>query len=189
MKLYIRNMACESCKAVVFSALESLDLNPVKVELGEAEVKKQPDKEQKRKLNALIRKVGLELVEHKGSTVIEKIKQAAYEYVHASVPPKVNFSEYLSKKLGYEYNYLSNIFSDIEDTTIAHYLTLLKTEYAKELILFEDLPLREIASRLHYSSSSHFSAQFKKVTGLSPSHFKKVKQKRRYSIQELSGDK
>jgi YesN/AraC family two-component response regulator len=185
MKLYIRNMACESCKVVVREALTKLKLHPVKVELGEAEIKENIDNEDKVKLNSIIRKVGLEVVEQKSGILVEKIKKHVLEYVHASKHPNMNLSDYLAKKLNYDYNYLSNIFSDTEATTITHYMNSIKMERAKEMIMFEDLTLSEIAERLNYSNLSHFSTNFKKIAGLPPSHFKRLKEKRRKTIQDI----
>ncbi len=186
MKLYIRNMACESCKVIVRDSLEKLKLHPVKVALGEAEIKEEIGEEKKEKLNKMIREAGLEIIESKGSILIEQMRHGIYEYVHSPKPPSVNLSDYLSKKLGYDYNYLSNVFSDVEANTITNYMNSLKVERAKEMLLFEDLTLTEIAEKLHYSNLSHFSAHFKKITGLPPSHFRKLKDKRRKTIQEIN---
>lgn len=185
MKIYIRNMACESCKIVVKEALDKLKLQPVKVELGEAEIKGKIGTEEKNKINGMIRKAGLELVENKGGILIEKIKKCVLEYVDSDKTHQLNFSDYLAKSLDYDYNYLSNVFSEVEVQTIMNYLNAVKIERAKELILFNDLSLTEIAEKLHYSSISHFSAQFKKSTGLKPSAFKKLKEKRRITMQAL----
>jgi AraC-like DNA-binding protein/copper chaperone CopZ len=186
MKIYIRNMACESCKVVVKDALEKIKIKPVKVELGEAEIKGEIKPEQKKKLNEEIKKAGLELVESKGGILIEKIRREIIEYVYKSEKPsKENFSDYLSKKLNYDYTYLANIFSEVQATTIAQYLISLKIERAKEIIMFEDFTLTEIATKLHYKNLSHFSAQFKRVTGYPPSYFKNLKEKRRTVLQSL----
>lgn len=186
MKLYIRNMACESCKIVVKTALEKLKLHPVKVDLGEAEIKKNIKPEQKQKLNAEIAKAGLQVIENKNSIIIEKIRREILNYIDQEKQPKVNFSDYLQKKLNYDYNYLSGLFSEVEATTIAQYMISVKIERAKEMIMFDDFSLSEIAEKLHYSNLSHFSLQFKKSTGLSPSHFKKLREKRRVVIQDMN---
>ncbi len=186
MKLYIRNMACESCKVVVKEALEKLHLQPLKVELGEAEIKKDIKPEQKEKLNAEISKAGLQLIENKNGIIIEKIRKAILDYIDAEKNPKLNFSDFLHKRLNYDYNYLSNLFSEVEARTIAQYMISIKIERAKEMIMFEDHTLSEIAEKLHYSNLSHFSLQFKKSTGLTPSHFKKLREKRRIVIQDLN---
>lgn len=186
MKIYIRNMACESCKVVVKEALVKLNLHPIKVELGEAEIKEDLSDAKKQKLDAIINKVGLEIVESKGGILIEKIKNYCQEYVISEKHIKVNISDFLSQKLKKDYNYLSNIFSEIEMCTIVHYINLLKVEKAKEMILFEDYNLTEIAAKLNFNNLSAFSTQFKKITGFNPTHFKNLKNKRRLAIQELT---
>ncbi|MCW3102175.1 MAG: transcriptional regulator, AraC family [Bacteroidetes bacterium] len=180
-------MACESCKVVVRSALEKLNLPAVKVELGEIVTKEDITDDQKKKLNDLIKKAGLELLERRQGILIEKIKKNMIEYVYSPAPkPAGKFSAWLSKKLGHTYAYLANFFSEVEATTIEQYLIALKIERIKELIILEECSLSQIADKLHYSSIAHMSNQFKKVTGLSPSHFKKLKKKRRITIQDLA---
>ncbi|MBK6730606.1 MAG: helix-turn-helix transcriptional regulator [Bacteroidetes bacterium] len=186
MKIYIKNMACESCKVVVKEALEELDISPVKVELGEIETKEDISDEKKMKLNIKIKKVGLELLEKKQGALIEKIRKVIVDYVYKSdEKPKVKFSVLLSKELDYSYTYLANFFSEVEATTIEQYVIALKIERIKELIIFGEHTLSEIAYKLHYSSVAHLSAQFKKITGLTPSHFKALKEKRRITIQNI----
>lgn len=181
-------MACESCKVVVKEALEELNLHPVKVELGEAVLKEELSKEKKEQLNSIIQKVGLEIIESKGGILIEKIKKYCHEYVNSETHIKVNISDYLNKKLDRDYNYISNVFSEVTSSTIIHYVNLIKMEKAKELIIFQDFNFTEIASKLNFSSLSAFSTQFKKITGFTPSHYKQLKEKRRKAIQELSDD-
>ncbi len=179
-------MACESCKVVVKEALEELDISPVKVELGEIETKEDISDEKKMKLNIKIKKVGLELLEKKHGALIEKIRKVIVDYVYKSdEKPKVKFSVLLSKELDYSYTYLANFFSEVEATTIEQYVIALKIERIKELIIFGEHTLSEIAYKLHYSSVAHLSAQFKKITGLTPSHFKALKEKRRITIQNI----
>ncbi|MGZ4057077.1 MAG: helix-turn-helix domain-containing protein [Bacteroidia bacterium] len=186
MKIYVKNMACESCKLVVKNALEELNLIPLKVELGEIITKEDVTDNQKKKLNSLIKKAGLELLEKKQGVLIEKIRKIIIDYVyHSEQKPKRKFSVVLSAKLGHNYAYLANFFSEVEATTIEQYLISLKVERIKELIILEELSLSQIADKLHYSSIAHLSNQFKKATGLSPSHFKKLREKRRITIQEL----
>ena len=186
MKLYVKNMACLSCKVVVKEALEELEIHPVKVELGEIETKEELTKDDKEKLNKKIKQVGLEILESKQGLLIEKIRKVAVDYVyHTEEKIITNFSLYLSSKLNYSYTYLSNFFSEVEATTIEQYVIAMKIERIKELIMFEDFTLTEIAYKLHYSSVAHLSSQFKKVTGLTPSHFKALKKKRRIAIQNL----
>jgi len=186
MKIYIRNMACESCKVVVRDALLELNLHPVKVELGLAETKEDLSNNKKEKFENMIKKVGLEIVESKGGVLIEKIKLLCQQYITSKTQKKVNLSDYLSDKLNKDYNYLSNAFSEMEANTIVHYVNTIKMERAKEMILFEDHNLTEIAENLNFNSLSAFSAQFKKITGFTPTHFKKLKEKRRLAMQELS---
>ncbi len=186
MKLYVRNMACLSCKVFVKEAMEELKIEPVKVELGEIETRKELSADEKQKLNSKIKKVGLELMENKQGAIIEKIRKVVVDYVyHTEEKIITNFSDYLSKKLNYNYTYLANLFSEVEVSTIEQYVIAMKIERIKELIMFEDMTLTEISYKLHYSSVAHLSAQFKKVTGLTPTHFKELKKKRRIAIQNL----
>lgn len=188
MKIYIKNMACESCKVVVKNALEELNLHPTQIELGEATIKEELDDEKKEKLNSIIKKVGLEIIESKGAILIEKIKNYCQEYVNNDKGEKTNLSDYLAERLNLDYNYLSNAFSEVTSSTIINYTNLLKMEKAKEMILFEESNFSEIATKLNFSSLSAFSTQFKKITGFSPTHFKNLKEKRRKAIQELNED-
>ena len=186
MKIYVKNMAFESCKVVVKEALEELDIKPVKVELGEIETKEEISDEDKLKLNKIIKKVGLELLEKKQGILVEKIRQVIIDYVYNTEDkPTIKFSAILSSELNHSYTYLANFFSEIEATTIEQYMIGLKIERIKELIIFGEHTLSEIAYMLHYSSVAHLSAQFKKATGLTPTHFKKLKEKRRIAIQNI----
>jgi AraC-like DNA-binding protein len=186
MKIYIKNMACESCKAFVKEALEELNIAPIKVELGEIETKEDVSDLKKQQLNNKIKKVGLELLEKKKGILIEKIRKVAIDYVYNSdEKPNVNFSVLLSNELNHNYTYLANFFSEVEATTIAQFIIALKIERIKELIIFGEDTLSEIAHKLHYSSVAHLSTQFKKETGLTPTHFKELKEKRRVTIQNI----
>jgi AraC-like DNA-binding protein len=186
MKIYIKNMACESCKIVVKDALEELDILPVKVELGEIETKGDVSDFEKKKLNSIIKKAGLELLEKKQGVLIEKIRKVMIDYVYKSDDkPNIKFSVLLSKELNHSYTYLANFFSEVEATTIEQFIIALKIERIKELIIFGENTFSEIAYKLHYSSVAHLSSQFKKVTGLTPSHFKALKEKRRITIQNI----
>lgn len=186
MKVYVKNMACESCKIVVKEALEELNLSPVHVDLGEIEIKEALSNEEKIQLNGIIRKAGLELLEQKQGILIEKIRKFIVSYVYQSDDkPTIKFSVLLSKKLNHSYSYLANFFSEVEATTIEQYIISLKIERIKELIMFGEDNLTEIAYKLHYSSVAHLSNQFKKETGLTPSHFKALKEKRRITIQNI----
>ena len=186
MKIYVKNMACESCKVVVMEALEELKIIPIKVELGEIETKEDISDAEKNKLNSKIKKVGLELLEKKQGVLIEKIRKVMIDYVYKSdEKPNVKFSVLLSEVLNHSYTYLANFFSEVEATTIEQYIIALKIERIKELIIFGEHTFSEIAYKLHYSSVAHLSSQFKKITGLTPSHFKALKEKRRTTIQNI----
>lgn len=179
-------MACESCKAFVKEALEDLNLTPIKVELGEIETKEEVSDAKKLQLNDKINKVGLALLEKKQGILIEKIRKVVIDYVyHDDEKSNIKFSVLLSEELKYNYGYLANFFSEVEATTIEQYMIALKIERIKELIIFGEDSLSDIAHKLHYSSVAHLSSQFKKVTGLTPTHFKKLKVKRRISIQNI----
>lgn len=167
------------CKLVVISILENLNVPYTTVELGEVETPEEVTPERKNELKNALQHFGFELMEDKKSILIEKIKNIIVEMIHYSEdPPKVNFSIFLSEKLNYDYHYLSNLFSEVKGITIEHYIIAHKIEKAKELLLYNELTLTEIAFKLHYSSVAHLSNQFKKVTGLTPSFFKKMKNKR-----------
>ncbi len=186
MKIYVKNMACLSCKLVVKEALEELKIESVKVDLGEIETKEDLTEAEIQQFNTKIRKAGLEILKNKQGAIIEKIRKVVVDYVyHTEEKIITNFSDYLSKKLDYNYTYLANLFSEIEASTIEQFVIAMKIERIKELIMFEDMTLTEIAYKLHYSSVAHLSAQFKKVTGLTPTHFKQLKKKRRIAIQNL----
>ena len=186
MKIYVKNMACESCKIVVREVLEELEILTVKVELGEIETKTDLTDDQKKELNKKIKKAGLELLEKKQGVLIEKIRQVMVDYVYKSDDKQnIKFSVILSEELGLSYTYLSNFFSEVEATTIEQFMIALKIERIKELIIFGEDTLSEIAFKMNYSSVAHLSGQFKKVTGLTPSHFKALKVKRRITIQDM----
>lgn len=178
-------MACESCKIVVKDALDELDIPTKKVDLGEIETKDDVSDDEKRKLNNIINKAGLELLEKKQGILIEKIRKIVIDYVYNDQNPAIKLSVLLSEELDLSYTYLSNIFSEVEATTIEQFVIALKIERIKELIIFGEDTFSEIAYKLNYSSAAHLSAQFKKATGLTPSHFKKLKEKRRITIQKI----
>jgi AraC-like DNA-binding protein len=186
MKLFIKNMVSIRCKMVVRAEMEKLGLHPVLVELGEVEVKETLSTKNHADLKRALQKTGLDLMDDQKAMLVEKIKNVIVEMVHYEDElPKTNFSIYLSNKLGYDYTHLSNLFSEVKGTTIEHYIISHKIERAKELIIYDELNLTEIAYKLHYSSVAHLSNQFKKVTGLTPSFFKKMKHQRINSIDTL----
>lgn len=167
------------CKMAVKSALDKLGIHHVKVELGEVEIMENISDEQRDQLKAILLKSGLELMDDQKAILIEKIKNVIIEMIHyADELPKTNFSTHISEKLGHDYTYLANLFSEVTGLTIEHYIIAHKIERAKELLLYDDLNITEISYRLKYSSVAHLSSQFKKVTGLTPSYFRELKNKR-----------
>lgn len=179
-------MVSARCKLAVKEELKKMGLHFVLVELGEVEIMEDISTEQREELKAALFATGLELMDDKRSILIEKIKNVVIEMVHHSDEIiKTNFSEYLSEKLKYDYTYLANLFSEVQGTTIAQFLISHKVERIKELIIYDELNISEIAWKMNYSSVAHLSNQFKKMTGLSPSHFKQLKDKRRSPIEEI----
>ncbi len=189
MKLYIKNMVSIRCKMLVKDELKRLGLHFILVELGEIEIMEDISLEQRLELKMALQQSGLELMENKKAVLIEKIKAVIVEMVHYSDEMiKVNFSDYLSEKLHHDYTYMANLFSEVQGTTIEQFIILHKIERVKELIIYDELNLTEISYKLNYSSVAHLSNQFKKVTGLTPSHFKQLKDKRRSPIEEIGNE-
>lgn len=173
-------MVCNRCRMSVKSELKKLGLHFVVVELGEADIMEDLSVEQMQQLNVALRKSGLELMDDNKSILVEKIKTIIIELVHyTAAQSNLNLSDYLSEKLNYNYTYLANLFSEVKGTTIEQFYLAHKIEMVKELLVYDELTLTEIANKMHYSSVAHLSNQFKKMTGLTPSHFKKLKNKRR----------
>lgn len=186
LKLYIKYMVSNRCKMAVKEELKKLGLHFIVVDLGEVEIMENISMDQRGKLKLALLDSGLELMDDKKAMLIEKIKNVIIEMVHHSTENiKVNFSDYLSAKLNHDYTYLSNLFSEVQGTTIEQFIISHKTERIKELIIYGELNITEIAWKMNYSSVAHLSSQFKKVTGLSPSHFKQLKDKRRNPIEEI----
>jgi len=186
MKLYIKYMVSLRCKMLVKSELEKLGINCVSVELGVAEVQGDVTEEQRKIFGENLNKAGLELLSDKKNILVEKIKAVVVEMVHyADEIPKVNDSDYISEKLNYSYTYLSNTFSEVKGMTIQQYIILHKIEKVKELLIYDELTLTEIAYKLHYSSVAHLSHQFKKITGLTPTYFKELKEVRVSNLEDL----
>lgn len=186
MKLSIKYMVSRRCKMVVTEELKKLGLHFVRLNLGEVEILEEITEEQREQIGKALHKSGLELMDDKRAILIEKIKSAVIEMVHHTDEElKTNFSDYLSEHLDYDYTYLANLFSETEGTTIQHFVLIHKIERVKELIMYDELNLTEIAFQLHYSSVAHLSAQFKKITGLTPSYFKSLKNKRRSLLEKL----
>jgi len=179
-------MVSNRCKMAVKEDLKSLGLHFIVVDLGEVEIMESISLDQRAQLKRSLNDSGLELIDDKRAVLIEKIKNTVIEMVHHSDEMiKVNFSDYISEKLNHDYTYLANLFSEVQGTTIEHFIISHKIERIKELIIYDELNITEIAWKMNYSSVAHLSNQFKKVTGLSPSHFKQLKDKRRSSIEDI----
>ncbi len=186
MELYIKYMVSLRCKMLVKSELEKLGLTCISVDLGSVEIKEDISKEQLEAFSKNLKKSGLELLDDNKKILVEKIKSVVIEMIHYSVEvPKVNDSDYISKKLGYGYTYLSNTFSEVKGMNIQQYIILHKIEKVKELLMYDEHTLTEIAYQLNYSSVAHLSNQFKKVTGLTPTYFKEVKEEREKNLEDL----
>lgn len=186
MKLYIKNMVCIRCQMVVRSELEKLGFHYIDVKIGEADIIEDLLPDQIEELDKALKKSGLHLMDDKKSILVEKIKSSIIELVHYTDDPiKVNLSDYLSEKLKLDYTYLANLFSEVKGITIEKFFLAHKIEKVKELIVYDELNLTEIAYKMNYSSVAHLSNQFKKVTGLTPSHFKQLKDKRRKTLEDV----
>jgi len=174
------------CKMVVKEELNKLGLHYVNVDLGTIDILENITDHQRDQLRENLKVYGLELLDDKRKIIIEKIKSVIIEMIHYSDEiPKVNYSDYISEKLGYDYTYLANTFSEVKGITIQHFIILNKIERVKELLLYDELNLTEISYMMHYSSVSHLSNQFKKITGLTPSYYKKLKEKRKENLEDL----
>jgi len=186
MKLYIRNMVCNRCKMVVKAELEKLGLHPLSVELGEVKLAEKLTEKQKLQIDNCFAELGFELLDDRKSRIVEKVKNIIVQLVHhATEPLKTNLSDHIVEQLNLDYSYISNLFTQVEGTTIEQYLISQKIERVKELLIYDEYSLGEIAFQLNYSSVAHLSRQFKKVTGLTPSYFKTMKEIRRKPIEEL----
>ncbi len=179
-------MVCIRCKMSVESELKKLGLHYSYIELGETEIMEDLTAEQLKQLGNALDKSGLQLMDDKKSILVERIKTTIIDLVHFRDDQiRVNLSDYLSEKLNHNYTYLSNLFTEVRGTTIEKFYLSHKIEKAKELLVYDELNLSEIAHKLHYSSGAHLSNQFKKMTGLTPSHFKNLKHKKRITLGNL----
>ena len=179
-------MVSNRCKIAVKEVLRKFGLHFIIVDLGEVELMETISAEQRDQIRTALLKAGFELMDDKRAVLIEKIKNAIVEMVHHSDEAiKINFSEYLSEKLDHDYTYMSNLFSEVQGTTIEQFIISHKIERVKELIIYGELNISEIAWKMNYSSVAHLSNQFKKTTGLSPSHFKKLKEKKRSPLEDI----
>lgn len=186
LKLYIKYMVSTRCKIAVKEELKKLGLHFVIVDLGEIDIMENITEEQREQLKAGLLEVGLELMDDKRAILIEKIKNVITEMIHYTDElPKINYSDYISEKLNFDYTYLSNIFSEVKGITLQQFIIIHKIEKVKELLAYDEYSLTEISYKMNYSSVAHLSNQFKKITGLSPSQFKQLKDKRRSPIEEI----
>src|SRR5574338_199400 len=186
--IYIKNMVCNRCIKVVSEEFEKLGLIIKNIQLGEVEILKDESKLDMIKIENVLKSNGFELLDNKSSKIIEKVKILIIDMIRkvdSGEDIEINFSEYLAKETGLNYNYLSSLFSSLEGITIEKYIIHQKIEKVKELIVYGELTLSEIAFRLGYSSAQHLSNQFKKITGLTPSYFKSLKSKNRKSLDDI----
>lgn len=190
LKLFIKYMVSNRCKLAVKEELTKLGLHFIVVEVGEVEIMEELTQEQYKALQLGLAPSGLELMDDKKAMLIEKIKNVITEMIHHSDEvPRVNYSDFISAKLDYDYTYLSNLFSEVKGITIQQFIIIHKIERAKEFLLYDELNLTEISYKLHYSSVAHLSNQFKKITGLTPSAYRQLKDKRRTPIEEIGNSK
>lgn len=186
MNLYIKNMVCDRCKAAIVGELKKQQIAFNRIELGEVWLENVPNENQLRAFKKDIEALGFELMDDKRSKIIERIKAEVIKTIRdPSQKLKTNFSTHLSEKMGKDYSSLSSLFSEVEGTTIEQYIIHQKIERAKELLVYNEFSLTEIADQLNYSSAAHFSSQFKKVTGLTPSHFKNLRSNLRKSLDKV----
>ncbi len=186
MRLFIKYMVSIRCKMLVRAELERLNLRYTTIDLGEVNLVENIKPEQRDQLNKELKKSGLELMDDKKAILIQKIKNVIIEMIHyTEEAPLTKFSSFLSQRLNHDYTYLANLFSEVQGTTIEHFIIMHKIEKVKELLVYDELSITEIADKLHYSSVGHLSNQFKKITGLTPSHFKKLKVKRRNNLENF----
>ena len=186
MKLYIKYMVSIRCKLVVKMELERLGLRYKSVELGEVTLCQCIAEDEREEFGVALKRWGLELIYDKKAILVERIKDVIIEAIHYSDEPlRVNFSDYLSEKLNHDYTSLANLFSEVQGTTIEHFIIKHKIERVKELMVYDGLSVSEVSYKLHYSSVAHLSNQFKKITGLTPSHFRHIKHKRLQSLENV----
>ena len=184
--LFIKNMVCNRCIMVVQNEMNKLGLEVESTKLGEVNLKKELTSGERDALVSSLKPLGFQVIDDKKSRMIEQIKNVIINLVHyEDNDAKTNLSDILSKKLNHDYNYLSSLFSEVESTTIEKYFIAQKIEKVKELLVYDELSLSEIAFRLNYSSVAYLSNQFKKVTGLTPSHFKQIREDKRKPLDKV----
>ena len=185
-KILVKNMVCQRCILTVETILKNLDIEFEKVELGEINLITKPDKDQIIELEEELNKVGFELIETRVNKIIEDIKKAIIEYLDLGMDgQELKLSSFITNKIPYDYSYLSDLFSSIEGKTIEQYFILQRIEKVKELLVYDQLSLTEISYQTGFSSVHHLSAQFKKLTGLTPSYFRKIAQEKRKAIDKV----
>ena len=185
-KIYVQYMVSLRCKMKVEEELKNIGIRAYNIDLGVIEVHEELSESQRHLLKTNLLRSGLVLMEDKRSILIERIKTTIIEMVHHSDElPKVNYSAFISDKLNHDYTYLSNIFSETKGITIQQFIIIHKIEKVKELLLYNELTLSEIADKLHYSSTAHLSAHFKKITGLTPTFYRQLKQRRTTNLEDL----
>ncbi len=186
MRIFIKNMVCNRCVMAVEALFKTEGFKTNHVSLGVVDTKETLTSEQLKTIESKLKDIGFERISDKKSLIIEKIKTTVIELIHHSDNQiKTNLSDYLSEKLNYDYHYLSNIYSEIEGTTIEKFYIAQRIEKAKELMVYDELTLSEIAFKLHYSSVAHLSSQFKKITGLTPSYFKNIRAEKRKPLDKV----
>ncbi|MDM8337780.1 helix-turn-helix domain-containing protein [Mediterranea massiliensis] len=184
--LYIKNMVCNRCIMVVRAQLLALGLHPLSVELGRVELAEAVDDSLMQSIRQTLEPLGFELIDDRRSLLTEQIKAAVIELVHYSdQQPKTNLSDYLATRLNHDYSALSKLFSETTGTTIEKYFIAQKTERAKELLIYGELSIGEIADLLNYSSTAYFSSQFKSQTGLTPGQFRQLRENRRKPLDQV----
>ena len=179
-------MVCRRCKTAVKAEIENNGLHPLSIELGEVEIKEEPSKNKLKQLDLSLKRLGFEIIDNRKSRTIEKIKNIIIKLIHHSEDNiTTNLSEFITSQIHQDYHYLSNLFSEVEGTTIEKYFIAQKIEKVKELLVYDELNLSEIADQLGYSSVAYLSNQFKKITGFTPTYFKSMKEHKRTNIEEL----
>jgi len=185
-RLLIKNMVCQRCVMTVENIFRELEIPFRNVELGEVELQDRPTNAQLHDIDSELNKVGFELIEKRVNKIIEDIKQAVLEYLNLGIDSEnLKLSAFITKQIPYDYSYLSDLFSSVEGKTIEQFFILQRIEKVKELLVYDQLSLTEISYETGFSSVHHLSAQFKKVTGLTPSHFKKIGAEKRRSLDKL----
>lgn len=184
--LHIKNMVCKRCITAVDNLLQTGGYHVTHIELGEVEIKEELDADQLAALDKHLHHLGFELIDNRKGRLVEKIKNHIVQLVHYTKGPlEINLSDHLTRELPYEYNYLSNLFSEAVGSTIEKFYINQKIEKIKELLIYDELSINEIAHQMGYSSTAYLSSQFKKVTGLTPGYFKAIRSNKRRNIEEL----